>query len=79
MTLICACADSGVNNRYDRRMVIESIAFISVQLQAYECNVFNWAVAAIRDGNTDTAYMALTGIFAIGEKLATFFLRDVGN
>ena len=40
-----------VNNRYDRRMVLESINFASRDLHAYNCNVFNWAAAAIREGS----------------------------
>lgn len=66
-----------VNNRYDRRMVKESISFVSNDLRSYDCNVFNWAVDAIRSGRADGAYTALTNIFAIGDKLATFYLRDV--
>jgi hypothetical protein len=67
----------GVNNRYDRRMVVASIRFARMQLQAYDCNVFNWAVAAIRDEQVEEAYRALDDIFAVGDKLATFYLRDI--
>jgi hypothetical protein len=68
--------ERGVNNRYDRRMVETSIGFAR-RLPAYDCNVFNWAVAAIRGERAAEAYDALTGIFAVRDKLATFYLRDV--
>ena len=68
--------ERGVNNRYDRRMVMASIRFAR-RLPTYDCNVFNWAVAAIRDGQAAEAYEALTSIFAVRDKLATFYLRDV--
>jgi hypothetical protein len=66
----------GVNNRYDRRMVVASIGFAR-SLSSYDCNAFNWAVAAIQNGRAAEAYEALTGIFAVRDKLATFYLRDV--
>ena len=64
-----------VTNRYDRRMVREVISFARNELDAYDCNVFNWAADAIRGGGAAKAYDALTGIFAVGDKLATFYLR----
>lgn len=66
-----------VNNRYDRRMVRESVSFARDELIAYDRNVFTWAVDAIRRGEADAAYGALVRIFAVGDKLATFYLRDV--
>jgi len=68
--------ERGVNNRYDRRMVVASIRFART-LQANDCNVFNWAAAAIREQRAAEAYSALDNIFAVGDKLATFYLRDV--
>jgi hypothetical protein len=68
--------ERGVNNRYDRRMVVASIQFAR-RLPTYDCNVFNWAVAAIQDAQAAEAYEVLTGIFAVRDKLATFYLRDV--
>jgi hypothetical protein len=66
-----------VTNRYDRRMVREVISFARNELDAHGRNVFNWAADAIRAGGAAKAYDALTGIFAVGDKLATFYLRDV--
>src|SRR6266516_7635321 len=67
----------GVNNRHDRRMVRESISFITNDLQDYNCNVFNWAVEAIQRQKSAEAFAALVSIHAIGNKLATFYLGDV--
>jgi len=75
--LDCRLREQQVNNRYDRRMVLETINFANHDLHAWGCNVFKWAVATIREGNASEAYRALTGISAIGDKLATFYLRDV--
>jgi hypothetical protein len=69
--------DHGVNNRYDRRMVIESIRFVRTNLKASGCNVYNWAVDAIRNGRAAEAYWALNRIHSIKDKIATFYLRDV--
>jgi len=68
---------AGVNNRHDRRMVYESIGFVRDDLQEYSGNIFNWAVDSILSGRGAEAYMVLTSIHAIGDKLATFYLRDV--
>ncbi len=76
-TLDTSLREARVNNRYDRQMVKESINFVSNELQNYGCNVFNWAVDAIQNGSAAEAYGALTNIFAIRDKLATFYLRDV--
>lgn len=67
----------GVNNRHDRRMVAESINFARRELQAYDCNVYAWAVDAIYTGRSATAFAQLDSIHAVGDKLATFYLRDV--
>lgn len=66
-----------VNNHYDRRMVVESIRFIHDNLNDYEYNIFNWSVDAIRTSRSSEAFHAMTGIHAIGDKLAAFYLRDV--
>jgi hypothetical protein len=67
----------GVNNRHDRQMVIESVRFARTELRAYAGNVFNWAVEAIGNGKIHSAYSALDAIHAVGDKLASFYLRDV--
>jgi endonuclease III len=70
-------AEHGVNNPGDRRMVKESISFARNRLQEYDRNMFNWATALIRTGRADKAYQELTTLYEIGDKLATFYLRDV--
>jgi len=67
----------GVNNRHDRRMVIESVRFVRTELTTEGDNVYNWAVETIRDGRSRDAYLALDAIHAVGDKLASFYLRDV--
>lgn len=66
-----------VNNRHDRRMIAESISFACRELQDYDCNVYTWAVDAVRSGRSGAAFAKLVSIHAIGDKLATFYLRDV--
>ena len=67
----------GVNNRHDRRMVAESVGFARTSLAAYGGNIFNWAVDSIQGGHCQDAYLALDTIHAVGDKLASFYLRDV--
>jgi hypothetical protein len=67
---------AGVNNRHDRRMVIDAIGFARNDLQPYGCNIFTWAVDAIEHERSADAYWALIAIHAIGDKLSTFYLRD---
>lgn len=69
--------DQGVNNRHDRQMVAESVSFVRTELTSYDGNVFSWAADSIRSGKSDEAYLALDRIHAVGDKLASFYLRDV--
>lgn len=66
-----------VNNHHDRRMVLESIRFIRENLKDYDYNIFTWAVDAIQTNRSHEAFRTLDGIYAIGDKLAAFYLRDV--
>jgi hypothetical protein len=66
-----------VNNRNDRRMVLESIRFICDNLKDYDYNIFNWSVDTIRTNRTAEAFRAMTSIYEIGDKLATLYFRDV--
>lgn len=66
-----------VNNRHDRRMVLESICFIRDNLKHYDYNIFNWSVETIQTNRCSEAFRAMTGIHAIGDKLANLYLRDV--
>lgn len=76
-TLEAELVRKGVNNRYDRLMVKETISFARDELQGQGCNVFTWAVGAVGSGKAADAYERLISIFAVGDKLATFYLRDV--
>jgi hypothetical protein len=67
----------GVNNSGDRGMVSGSITFARKTLHEHDCNIFNWAATFIRSGKAGKAYWALQTIYQIGDKLATFYLRDV--
>jgi hypothetical protein len=66
-----------VNNHHDRHMVSESICFICDNLKDYNYNIFNWSVDTIQTNRCSEAFRALTGIHAIKNKLAPFYLRDV--
>ena len=66
-----------VDNFKDRVMVSKSIRFILDNLKDDDYNIFNWAVNAISSNRSDEAFRALDSIYQIGDKLATFYLRDV--
>lgn len=66
-----------VNNRHDRQMVIDAIRFARTDLEPYGHNIFTWAVDAVQHGRSADAYGSLVTMHAIGDKLSTFYLRDV--
>lgn len=69
--------ENGVNNGTDRRMVLEVLNFIFKQLDDYENNVVKYTVQKIKTGKTKEVFEALNNIYAIGDKLASFYLRDI--
>ena len=64
----------GVNKNGDRRMVISSLNFIS---SLPDLNIVNHALAMIKGGEVDQAYEEIDGIYSVGDKVTSFFLRDL--
>jgi hypothetical protein len=65
--------EARVNNRGDRLMVIETLSFVS---DLNEKNIIKWTVEQIKNGKIKEVYMRLISIPWIGDKLASFFIRD---
>lgn len=68
---------NSVNNSRDRRMVFEVLDFIFNLPPSYENNFVKYTVNQIKEGKISDAFSKLNGIYAIGDKLASFYLRDV--
>jgi hypothetical protein len=66
--------EAGVNNRGDRLMVIGTLSFI---LNLKERNIIKWSVEEIKNGKIKEVYKQLDNIPYIGDKLASFYIRDV--
>jgi len=68
--------EEGVNNQYDRGMVLSTIEFI-LKLDNY--NLINYSLQTI--GNEkheiEKIYSELDSLTAVGDKIASFFLRDL--
>jgi len=69
--------DNGVNNRHDRGMVIDAIDFTTRSLTEHDSNIVAYAVSMIKSGKVKEAFDALDRIHAVGDKIASFYLRDV--
>lgn len=65
---------NGVNNETDRRMVRQTIEFTQ---GLPERNIVRYAVGKIKTGQAEQIHSELTKIFGIGDKIASFYLRDV--
>jgi|SRR3989344_698434 len=68
---------SGVNNGRDRRMISEVLDFIFNLPTFCENNFVKYTVNQIKEGKISDIFNKLNGIYAIGDKLASFYLRDV--
>jgi hypothetical protein len=64
-----------LGNDNDVLMVLDTLKFISVDER---CNIYTCLRAVIRDEGVHTAYAALTQLWAVGDKIATFLIRDIG-
>ncbi len=67
----------GVNNRVDRRMVFEVLKFISNSLKNYQSNIVKYTIELIEAGRIKEVFRVLNNIYGIGDKTASFYLRDV--
>lgn len=68
---------NGVNNRHDRQMVLGVIDLVFNSLDSYENNIVQYTVNQIKKGRTVYVFNTLDGIHAIGDKIASLYLRDV--
>jgi hypothetical protein len=68
---------NGVNNRHDRQMVLGVIDLVFNSLDSYENNIVQYTVNQIKEGKIADVFSTLDGIHAIGDKLASLYLRDV--
>lgn len=67
----------GVNNRHDRKMVAGVIDFTRKLPDVYRNNIVAYSVKEIKSGNIRNIFNELDSIHAIGDKLASFYLRDI--
>jgi hypothetical protein len=70
---------NGVSNKHDRRLVCDTLKFIveGIDLTPYDRNVVKYAIANIDRGKAADVFERLDLIHAVGDKIASFFLRDV--
>ena len=66
-----ALSKGEVNNRYDRLLVISTLAFLQT---LPENNIISWT---IKQKRLKDVYEQLNKLFAVGDKIASFYLRDV--
>lgn len=66
--------EANVNHRGDRLMVIGTLSFIS---GLNERNIVKWTIKQIKNGKIEGVYSQLDNIPWIGDKLASFFIRDI--
>jgi len=65
-----------VNNRYDRLLVISTLELLQT---LPDNNIITWAIQCIKDGELESVYRRLDELFAVGDKIACLFLRDLVN
>lgn len=68
---------NGVNNSKDRRMISGVLDFIFNLPISYENNIVKYTIDQIKEGKILDIFNKLNEIYAIGDKLASFYLRDV--
>lgn len=69
--------ENGVNNLADRTMVAEMLDFVFSLSEFYKNNLVRYSVEKIKNGEIAEVFSEFDKIFAIGDKLASFYLRDV--
>ncbi len=63
-----------VNNRYDRLLVISTLELL---LALPNNNIVAWSTGAIENKELESVHRWLDELFAVGDKIASFYLRDV--
>ena len=64
-----------LNNDRDLLMVLSSLSFLT--RQGMPANVHNYIVNQVTTGNTKSVVKAIKEIYAVGDKLSAFILRDI--
>lgn len=67
--------ENSVNNFADRKMVYSTIAFLS---KIPRNNIINYSLNRIRKGEIHKHFEELDEIDFVGDKLTTFYFRDIG-
>jgi len=70
----------GVNNKYDRKLVLSTIKFIldeNNKNNNLNYNLIKYTLQKIKKCKIEEIYNALDGLTAVGDKIASFFLRDL--
>jgi len=65
-----------LGNDQDIMMVLDVLHFISTDKK--HMNIYNYLNDVITESGVDGAYSELLNIYAIGDKIATFIIRDIG-
>jgi hypothetical protein len=68
---------NGVNNHKDRKMVCEVLDFIFNLPTPYDHNIVKYTIERIKNGKILDIFNELNTIYAIGDKLSSFYIRDV--
>jgi hypothetical protein len=68
---------NGVNNHKDRKMVCEVLDFVFNLPTPYDHNIVRYTIERIKSGKILDIFNELNTIYAIGDKLSSFYIRDV--
>ncbi|OGB73674.1 hypothetical protein A3K24_02440 [candidate division Kazan bacterium RIFCSPHIGHO2_01_FULL_44_14] len=68
---------NGVNNHKDRKMVCEVLDFVFNLPTPYGRNIVKYTIERIKNGKILDIFNELNTIYAIGDKLSSFYIRDV--
>lgn len=69
-----ALREQKVNKRYDRLLVLSSLAFA---VETGHLSIVRWAVEEIEKGHLTRVHCRLDQLASVGDKIASFFLRDL--
>lgn len=66
--------DGGVTKRNDRRLVLSTLALIRDLPQN---NIVTWSLNEIQSGNILRVYQRIDAVVSVGDKITSFYLRDL--
>ncbi len=64
-----------LNNDKDLLMVLSALSFLT--RQGMPSNIYNYILNELKQGNANGIEKAIKGIYAVGDKLSAFILRDI--